>query len=774
MQPTSSSSRGFALSSNPSVAALTALVMAGGASASRAADSDKDAPVALPELSVQAQKNQALASPKFTAPLVDTPQTVAIIPSSLFNQQGAQNLTEVLRNTPGITFNAGENGFASGMSNFSLRGFDTSGSIFIDGTRDSGNYNRDVFNLEQVEVVKGPAGDNGRGSAGGYVNLSTKTPRAENFQRATLSYGFDEYDSSDRTRATVDINQQVSGGTAVRLNALWQDGGVPGRAVAEKNGWGVAPSVAFGLDGPTRLVVSYQHTEQNDLPDWGVPGALIEGMIQYNAGSGGEANRDRFYGHVSDYDDVTADALLARIEHDFSPALRISNQTRWSQTEREALYALPTGYTPATRVAMTQRQGYSRENTAISNLTNLSAAFDTGSLRHTLAAGLEFSREESSANGYRTNNELGNPGTTPIDNPNPRRPLTGLIGLVPVQTSEVEINTIAAYAYDTVQINPQWQLTGGLRAESYKVELANKNVAGAPQGPDGYDRSDTTLSGKVGVVYKPNANGSVYAAVGVAALPPGSYLSNPDISRDNENAFPGWRAGQNSATSKVQRSTNYEIGTKWNLFDKRLTTSAALFRTERENIAMAGTVNGVANTLVEYGEQVIQGLELSASGQVTPAWSVFGGVLFMDSERKHSPAVDAARIAADAGSDYGAWTTTNGHELAFTPKVTANFWTTYRLPIGLTLGGGIQYVGDSYLGRPDDAERIIPNGKFGKLPSYTVLNAVAAYEVNRNLTLRLNIDNVTDEFYAASSNWNGSRVSLGAARSFLLSAEVSF
>lgn len=745
--------------------ALTAMGQTGGTSSSEKA-------IELPKLTIEEQR-RAVASPKFTAPLLDTPQSISVIPDQLFQQQGAQNLTEVLRNTPGITFNAGENGFSTGMSNFGLRGFDTSGSVFIDGSRDSGNYFRDVFNVEQVEVAKGPAADNGRGGAGGYVNLSTKTPRAENFQRATASYGFDEDASVDRLRATVDVNRQISTDSAIRVNALWQDGGIAGRDYAEKQSWGVAPSVAFGLTGPTRVHLSYQHTEQNDRPDWGVPGALIGGMLRYDATARGEANRSRIYGLTSDFDDVTSDSALARIEHDLSPTLRLSNQTRWSVTDREALYTVPTGYTPATRVVTTQRQGFARENDGLSNLTNLAASFATGTFEHNLATGLEITREDSSASRFPSDGVLGVAGSTPVDSPNPHRNPTGFVGLIPSQNSNVEVSTLAAYAYDTVQFSPQWQATAGLRVERYQVEIDSGTAAGLPQGPNGYNRKDTTVGGKVGLVYKPTTQASVYGAVGVSALPPASFLSNPDISREGDNAFPGWSAGQNSAGSKVQRSINYEVGTKWSFFEQRLTTTAALFRTERERIAMAGTVNGVANSFAGYAEQVVQGLELGASGQISPAWTVFAGVLFMESERRHSAAVDAARLAANAG-DYGTRTSTNGDELAFSPKVTGNLWTTYRLPFGLTMGGGVQHVGSSYLGRPDDAERIIPNGIAGKLPSYTVINGLASYEVSQNLTLRLNVDNIADEFYAASSNWNGTRVAVGSPRAYLISVDYQF
>jgi catecholate siderophore receptor len=735
-------------------------------------------PAQLPRVRVEADEAPAYkesASPKATAPLADTPQTIAIIPQEIFHQQGAQNLTEVLRNTPGITFNAGENGFSTGLSNFSMRGFDTSGSIFIDGVRDSGNYNRDVFNLEQVEVVKGPAADNGRGSAGGYVNMVTKTPHLDATQDFTLSVGFDEQDSDERMRATMDINQPFGEHAALRVNALWQDGGVAGRKVAEQGSWGIAPSLAFGLGTENRVVLAFQHVEQDDIPDWGVPAAFIDDMQRHDPTLDAESLRDNFYGLASDFDDVTADSAFVRYEHDFSPTLTLSNQTRWSQTERDAQYTLPTGYDAAARTVTTQRQGYWRENRTLSNLTNLSANFTTGGVQHQLAAGLELSREESRARSFPTETNPGTGAPVSVFNPDPRR--AGRWNITPSQRSEVEIETIAAYVYDTLELSEQWQLNGGLRVERYNVEIDNVSAAGTPQGPDGYDVSKTTVGGKLGVVFKPVQNGSLYAAVGVSSLPPGSFLSNSDISRDGDNAFPGWSAGLNSENAKVQRSINYELGAKWEFFDRQLLTTAALFRTERENVAITGRDPRVTplppTALMGYGEQVIQGIEFGVTGSISPAWQVFGGVVLMDSERKHSALLDEARRLANP-ADYGTALRTSGDELAFTPEVTANVWTTYRLPIGLTLGGGVRYVGSSWLGRPDDAERIIANGLFGKLPSYVVVDAIVTYDFTESVSVRLNVQNLTDELYAVSTNWPGQRVLLGAPRSFLLSADVRF
>ncbi|MCY1343921.1 Catecholate siderophore receptor Fiu [compost metagenome] len=714
----------------------------------------------------QGYKVDRTSSPKNTAPLLDTPQTINVIPERLYREQGARNLTDVLKNTPGISFEAGENGFSTNSNNFSLRGFDTSGNIFVDGSRDNGSYSRDVFNIEQVEVVKGPAADNGRGGAGGYINLVTKTPILSSFTSGNVSYGFDDYDSQARKRTTLDTNQAFNEHTAGRLNLLLEDSGVAGREHAEKDSWGLAPSLAFGLDTDTRAIFAYEHLEQNDLPDWGVPAAMVHGMkgsSPYSPTTSG-ADRDNFFGLTSDYDDTTVDSFLARFEHDLSAGLTLSNQTRWSRVDRQARFTVPTGYIPDTQLVTTSTQFYDRVNTTLTNMTNLSAQFATGSIKHNLATGLELTREKSESDRFGTNN----PGNTSVFDPNEDR--GGPVKLPATQTSEVKIDTVALYVYDTLEFNEQWQLTGGLRLENYEAQIDSEDAAGAPIDVDGFDDTDFSVGGKLGVVYKPAKNGSIYAAYGVSTQPPGSFLSGSDISRTGENAFPGLVEGADPV-----RIHGYEIGTKWDFFDNRLSTTAALFYTEKKDVPITGLDDGEtgAATLKGHGKQIVKGLELSATGRITDAWDVYGGIVFMDSERKHSAYLDHVRKNANP-NDYGDVERTSGDELSFTPKMTANLWTTYRLPVGLTLGGGLQHSDSSYLGRPDNANRIIPNGRFGKLPSYTVFNAMASYALNENVDLRLNIDNLTDEEYATSSNWAGSRVFLGNPRTYLVSADFRF
>ncbi|HEY1109942.1 MAG TPA: TonB-dependent siderophore receptor [Opitutaceae bacterium] len=767
MKPASSS----LAPNSKSVAALTAMVMASGASATAqtaAATSTKDDVTQLPQVNVQAAQNRSVSSPKFTAPLVDTPQTVSVIPKEVFNQQGAASLADALGNTPGITFLAGEGGHVSGSNSFVMRGFDMSGNIFIDGVRDNGNYGRDIFNLEQIEVVKGPSGDNGRGSASGYINLATKVPQAVNFGAVTASYGFDEYASIDRKRTTLDLNQSVSDGAAVRVNALWQDGGVAGRDYAEKNSWGIAPSLALGLGQPTRAYLNYQHNEQNDRPDYGALGANLSGTATAVRPSGGTADRSRFYGLTSDFDDVKIDVVSARLEHDLTPTARLSNHTRWSNTDRNAIYTVPSNVDvrpdmntgQVIEMVTTSRQAFAREIETISNQTNLASQFSTGGLDHSFAGGLELIRENGRTlrdwTGLGTTGELtktvnvtaaGAPTTptvvtgTDVYNPIPSR---GVTGFAPTYASidDIRIDTAALYAYDTLRLSERWQASGGARLERYSARYDVRTVATGAVAP--FEVEDTILTGKLGVVYKPAREGSLYASWGLAAQPPGTNnLSNDNGSRSN--GTPG-TTGQNSPNADPVESYNYEVGVKWDFFQRKLTTSLSLFRSERTNIVVASDTNGIPTT---FGDQTVEGVEFGVSGRITNNWIVFGGFNLLESENRNSTS-----------------TTQNGSELNWTPEFSGNLWTTYRFPFGLTIGGGLQHTGEANVS--------LNNTSAARLPAYTVVNAMIGYEVMKNLNLRLNVGNVSDKLYARAINNNSNRAYYGDPRTFLLSADYRF
>jgi catecholate siderophore receptor len=434
--------------------------------------------------------------------------------------------------------------------------------------------------------------------------------------------------------------------------------------------------------------------------------------------------------------------------------------------DRQARFTTPNGFTAASLSVPTGTIFYDRVNDSVTNLTNLSARFATGGVSHTLAAGVELTWEESRAN--RMGAAVPAPGAADLFDPDPAR--AGAAPFDVTQSADVDVDTLAFYLYDTIEIGEHFEITGGVRGESYKATISD-SAGGAA---DNFSTSPFVWNGKIGVVYKPAANGSLYASFGTSALPPGSFLSNPDISRTGDNAFPGLVAG-----AAPVRAHNYEAGVKSDFLDGLLSASAAVFRTDKRNVPIVGRPTGVTSgpsSLQGYHKQQISGVEIGVAGQITPEWSIFGGALLMDSKRKITPELAAIQRAANTGDfpgEYVDWAI-DGDKLAFTPDFSATLWTTYRLPFGLTLGGGVQHVGSSWLGRPDDALRIIPNGRFGELPGYTLVNALLSYEMTENIDVRLNVDNLLNKKYAVSTNWAGSRAALGAPRTWLLSVGFSY
>ncbi|MFT3780153.1 MAG: catecholate siderophore receptor Fiu [Ottowia sp.] len=737
-----------------SVAALALVALGAPAQAQTAA-------ATLPEVKVQATPDagyepEKLSSPKFTAPLVDTPQTITVIRKEVLQDQGSTTLTDALRNSPGITFQMGENGNTATGDAVYMRGYDTSGSIFVDGVRDVGTITRDVFNLEQVEVVKGPAGaDIGRGSPTGYINLSSKAPQADNFGAASLSFG-----TASQKRATADINRKFSDTGAVRLNLMVQDSGVPGRDHVTNDRWGIAPSVAFGLGTPTRLTFSYLHVQQNNRPDGGLPTIGLDGyylsQLESIGGNGPRVDTSNYYGWLSDHDKVKADMLTARFEHDFSSDLKLSNVTRWGRSRQDLVLTgvfsssliTPDLSNPAGWLVRLLPQGKLQTNKVLTNHTNVTAKLDTGGLKHAISAGLELAREEQDTDARTsqidaTNGTLVGTAYQAFNNlytPDPSRALVPVVATG--ASTHGKLTTAALYAFDNIEFNKQWSLNAGLRFEHYKTDYLSVAAPATPAVADtALSASGNLLTGKLGVVYKPAENGSIYAAVATSSKPPGSdfALSATATNVNNPNLDP-------------QKATTFEIGTKWELLNRKLLVTAAAFRTTNKNeLAVADSVTG---EVVQFGKTRVQGVELTAAGQITPAWAVIGGIAYTN-----------AKILEGSATSTGA-------AVRYSPKVAATLWTTYKLPMGLTFGGGVRHVDTQ--ARSTSNVALTSTSFFPKVPAYTVFDAMVGYEINRSVSLQLNVYNLTNKFYLARVNNAGNRFVLGAPRSFLVTANFKF
>jgi catecholate siderophore receptor len=684
-----------------------------------------------------------VSSPKYVVPMREIPQTIEVIPRAVIEQQAVTTLSDALRNVPGITLQAGEGGAAANTAGdmFNLRGFNASNSLFVDGVRDDGLISRDVYNLEQVEVFMGPTGtDVGRGTAAGYVNLQSKVPTLSSGTSALLSYG-----SADQKRLTVDFDQVLPLGqpgswlsrSAVRLNGLWQEGGVPGRDIVSQERQAIAPSFALGIGTPTRVTLAAQIMRQDNVPDYGIPGAAWgeEPLAPTTAIAKRPVDSTNYYGSVGfDYDQASQDAYTARIERDVNARLTLRNQTRYQRAEREAVITSiqnPAAFDAVTERVTLARQGNDRRNSMVSNQTTGISRFSTGRLDHASTFGLDINSEDQNAPVL---GGLGTRAAADIYSPNPFDPVTGYAPIRTGASATGHTNTIGFYAFDTVDLGRKWQVNGGIRAEHYETTFRSVDAGGLVTADLG--SSDVIMSGKAGVLYKASATGNVYASVGTSVTPPGT--ANFTLSAQANN--------QNNPNVEPQESANYEVGAKWDVAGGRLSLNAAVFRTENRNVIFTVDATAIPPVYNQDDSQRVNGMSLGTIGRINRNWDVLANFAWLDS---------SLETQSDAN---------RGNRLTLTPKYSASIWTSYRLPRNLTVGGGIRATDDVFI----NAANTI------KSPGYFLADGLIEYAVNQNLSLRLNLTNLTDNVYIRNVNNNGGRFNPGQPRAAILTSSITF
>lgn len=720
----------------------------------------------LPEVNVRGERDvpfkaDSSASPKMTQPLVDTPKTVQVIKKELIREQGATTLTEALRNSPGITLQLGENGNTSAGDVFQMRGFSTQTSTFVDGIRDLGPVTRDVFNYDAIEVVKGPSGsDIGRGASSGYINLISKLPGRDPLNEVAVTLG-----SAGMKRATADYTQLLGETSAVRLNAMVQDSGVPGRDVVENRGFAFAPSFAFGLNTPTRFYLYSQHQRARNIPDGGIPSIGMPGFFNASAAlqAGERVNRENFYGSRSDYEKIDSDMVTAKIEHTISPGTTLRNITRYGRSSMDRVITgvntltAPNPADPSTWTVSRSRQRVDQENDILANQTSLNTAAQWLGVRHDLSTGIEVMYERQLTLGAgtaaQTINGVAFPAVaqTPasVYSPNPDDNLG-----TPYHTganTEGKTMTLAGYAFDTVTLNDAWKVNGGLRFERYTTTsnigtiVTATNAAQFPGytagqiAPTNLEDADNLLSWNLGAVYKPAPNGSLYAAVANSYTPPGSANL----------ALSGTASNQSNPSLDPQETKHYELGTKWDLIQRRLSTAVALFRTTNDKQA---SFDDLGNP-VQFGKTQVSGIELTAVGQITPQWQVTAGVVRMNTKQ--------------AGQQNAAGVQTTG--VRWSPDLAASLWTSYTVD-RTTFGGGVRYVGEQ---KRHITDATTPQN-MPEIPSYAVFDLMAGYRITKQVDIRFNLYNVFDKLYIASLNNSGARMLLGQPRSFAVTARMMF
>ncbi|MCU9945880.1 TonB-dependent receptor [Pseudomonas sp. PDM13] len=643
------------------------------------------------------------SSPKFTAPLRDTPKSVTVITEELIKERGASSLKDVLRTTPGITLGAGEGGTPVGDRPF-IRGYEASTDIMIDGVRDVGRNAHEAFNLERVEIIKGPGSAyTGRGATGGSINLVSKTAQMDDFVAGSLTLGTDQL-----WRTTLDVNQYLpEQNMAFRLNAMKHEADTPGRDDVDVKRWGLAPTVTFGLNTPTRATFSYYHMETDDMSDLGHPISNITGKPV-------KVDRDNFYGLVDrDFSKTSADIASIVLEHDFSETLSVRNTTRGGRTLLDYVMTRPnfgSTNTPAQLTAAINRElngqvvrdGRSRNSVTqtLVNQTDLFGEFFTGSLQHNYSAGVEFSRETIDQK-ERYITPAGSNAN--LQDPNPHDPFPA-VTRGSGATSETKQTVRAAYVFDTLKLHEQWDLNLGLRYDDYYVTNGSAS------------NSSEMLNYQLGVVFKPLPNGSIYLSYATSSNPAGETVGQAG-------GADGAASGAAVNNLDPEKNRSLELGTKWDLLDERLSLTAAMFRTEKTNGRSQDPTTG---DVTLSGDSRVDGFELGATGHLTEAWQVWAGYTYLDPE---------THKYRSGNTDF------SGNQMKFIAPESFSLWSTYAITEKWTVGGGANYMDERYL---DDANT-------RKLESYWRYDAMLGYKVNKNLDLQLNVLNLADEtIYDAS------------------------
>ncbi|WP_395396951.1 TonB-dependent receptor [Novosphingobium sp. BL-8A] len=717
-------------------------------------------------------KVETLSSPKATAPLVDTPRSITVISGKMLEDSHSTTLAEALRTVPGITMGAGEGGNPVGDRPF-IRGTDSQASTYLDGVRDIAAQSRETFAVESIEVVKGSDSVmNGSGNGGGSINLVTKQPQADRFAAASAGFGNASY-----KRFTVDINQPLSDFIGVRLNAMYHDQDIAGRDAVWQKRWGVAPSIKFGLAGPTSLTLDWYHMHSNELPDQGIPYMYIIGnqpAINYQTAPAGTdvRPRDAFYGLVDrDFRKTTTDAMTARFEHTTDGGIKLRNTMRYNNTSQNYLWTQPDdskGNVAAYGTVGRRANSRYASQTGLVDQADVSGQFSTGVLKHSFAASAEYSWQKSAYGSYfagynpATGAYTALPGSiscptatsgtnyncTSLANPNPNDPYVGTIIRGPANSRTLANSTTwSASLFDTISLGEAWKLNLGGRYDHYLTNASAAVAAPYTAARTWQRRTDNIFTYQAGLIFKPAKNGSLYVSTSTSAVPPGSFLAQG--SEDNAVAS----ATIDPNTLKVQKTTSYEAGTKWNLFNDALSLTADVFQTRTTNARYTDANGNVAF----IGTKRIRGFELGFNGNVTADWSIFGGYTYMDSKvlnAGYTVTTTVVGTGANAVTYVGsAPAAATGHQFPNTPKNSFTLFTNYKVTPKLSLGGGAIYM-DKVYGGFSDSRTAGPNGvvtiaktRATYVPSYWRFDASASYDITDQISVKVNALNLSNKLY---------------------------
>lgn len=664
-------------------------------------------PNANPDAPYKVEKS---ASGKFTEPVRDTPRSMTIVPKEVLRDTGATSLRDVARATPGVTLATGEGGNAFGDRVF-IRGFEARNDVYIDGMRDPGVTSRETFAVEQIEIVKGASSAfGGRGTTGGMVSLESKRASGHNFTTAEATVGTD-----NTRRTTIDVNRKLTDTLALRVNALWHDGDTAGRNDVWQRRSGVAIATEWKPDDRLTLDADYYHYRVHGMIDYGVP---FDPATQRPVA----VNLNNFYGAVGrDFLSGGADIGTFSASYKVDDALTLHSMTRYGAVTNAYVASVP-GRAPVQNASgqWTVTTSATQHNAITRTIGTMNDATWRGTIAgidHTIVAGVEYSHEQVENRRYAfpayVEDASGNPTATntsftlDLYNPNPLLGYTiPAIPSIATPTTVVSVESVSGYAIDTIKISPHWEMTGGLRYDTFRI----RSTGGA--GTAAYDRQQSVgfLNWQASLTWKPVTAATLYGSVSTSSNPSGEQL---DATSDS---YGGLGAG--TVNLSPERNTAFEFGGKYEVARGRLLLTAAVFRIDKEN----AREQVAANVYELVGKLRSQGFEVGANGNITNRIAVFGGYTYLD-----------ARIIESA-------TPANvGQRFANVPTHSASLLLTYAVDSHFTIGGQATYRSAIYGGSYAAGS--------AHVPGYVRYDAVARYRISDGIEARVNVLNLTDKRY---------------------------
>lgn len=670
----------------------------------------------------QSLKVDQSANSKFVAPLLDTPKSVSIISNQLIEDTKVTTLSDALRTVPGITLGAGEGGNPNGDRPF-IRGYNSESSMYVDGVRNATSQNREMFAVEQVEVTKGSASAmGGAGTVGGSINLISKVAKKGDFLEGSVENGTDNYQ-----RITLDGNKDFGNGIAARIAIMGHHNEKAGQSDgAEYKRAGIAPSITFGLDTDTRTTLSYYYLKSDDTPDSGVP-YNYDIAKKTTVGKPVNVKQGIYYGLLDrDFQKQENQIGTIKVEHDINDNFTLTNTAVFNKSKNDYLWT----QSDDSKGNVVNDKVWRRINSRITDTEiftdqlALTGKLNTGIIQHKLNMGAEYSDQKSDKGNYNTSYP-GYPGTTTggfnsdcaindawctsLTNPNSKDQWLGT-AIANKATTTTKTKVTSVYLLDNIELNPKWLVDLGARWDKFDTEQVTHATG------QKIENDKDFFTYQAGITFKPVKNGSIYTSFATSANPVG--VDGGDGSES---------IGQAYMDLKPEESRTFEIGTKWNILNDRLNLTAAIFRTEKQNTR----IQLDASTYTNGGESKVDGVELSATGKITDKWDITAGYSYLDSELTDpGPSCTRAGVCTYPNP-------AKGKQLPNVPENSATLWTTYKVLPQLTLGAGAFYSDKVY----GDAA----NTKY--VPGYVRYDAMARYNVNKNVDLQLNLNNLSDKRY---------------------------